>query len=272
MEANLKKCGVYMIRNIINGKVYIGSTRDTFKNRWRTHKRLLKCNKHCNKHLQSSYNKYGVDKFEYQIVEITDPTKALTREGYYIKLYKSTNPNYGYNQAEVDENGKTNLSDETKRKLSKTIKQLWKEGFYNPANFKGKSPWNKGLKCDNISLTRRNMFNAVEVYKDNILIATFRSVIDLSEWTKTNELPGLTYYHDKYDRPNLGKRTTYLQSQNIHRAIRNKSIYRGLSFKKTLPLSLEIGIVKWENCWDGENPNQQPSQPLTKLEGSETNS
>ena len=45
-------------------------------------------------------------------------------------------------------------------------------------------------------------------------------------------------------------------------------VYR---FKKGLPLPPEMGVVKWENCWNGENPNQQPSQPLTKLEGSETN-
>lgn len=38
------------------------------------------------------------------------------------------------------------------------------------------------------------MFSSIEVYKDNNLIATFRSVIDLSEWTRNNQLPGLTFY------------------------------------------------------------------------------
>ena len=60
-------------------------------------------------------------------------------------------------------------------------------------------------------------------------------------------------------------------NQCIHRAIRNNAIYRGLRFKKCLPLLSEMGVVKWENCWNGENPNQQPSQELTDLEGSETN-
>jgi len=48
--------------------------------------------------------------------------------------------------------------------------------------------------------------------------------------------------------------------------------YKGLLFTKVEPLPPEMGVVKWENCWNGEIPNQQPSQPLTKLEGSETNS
>lgn len=30
------------------------------------------------------------------------------------------------------------------------------------------------------------MFSSIEVYKDGNLIATFRSVTDLSEWTKDN--------------------------------------------------------------------------------------
>ena len=41
---------------------------------------------------------------------------------------------------------------------------------------------------------------------------------------------------------------------------------------KVWPLSPEMGIAKWENCWEGEIPNQQPSISLTTNEGSETNS
>ena len=88
--------------------------------------------------------------------------------------------------------------------------------------------------------------------------------------TKNNELPGLQYYSRKYYN-NTGKKTSFLLGSNIHRAIRNNVIYRGLRFKKCLPLPPEMGVVKWENCWNGENPNQQPSQELTDLEGSETN-
>lgn len=115
------------------------------------------------------------------------------------------------------------------------------------------------------------MFSSIEVYKDGVLLATFRSATDLDEWSKTNEIPGIIYSTDKTQRKVKGKKTTHIMSANIHRAIRNDAIYRGLKFKKALPLPPEMGIVKWENCWEGENPNQQPSQELTSLEGSETN-
>ena len=113
-------------------------------------------------------------------------------------MYNTLNPKYGYNIAIVNEDGTTSVSDSTKAKLSAITKKMWEEGKFDNSNKIGKPSWNKGLKCDNISLSRRNMFFAVEVYNNDVLIATFRSVTDLSEWTKNNELPGLQYYSRKY--------------------------------------------------------------------------
>ena len=268
---NENKCGVYVIRNIENGKMYIGSTSTSFRKRWENHKRKLRKNKHPNDHLQASYNKYGKDCFEFQIIEITNPDEAVKREAYYISLYNTLNPKYGYNIAKVNIDGTTSVAQSTKEKLSVITKKMWEEGRFNNDFKKGKPSWNKGLKCDNISATRRNIFSSIEVYKNDTLIAIFRSATDLDEWSKTKEIPGITYSTDKRNRKVKGRFTTHLRSANIHRAIRNNTIYRGLRFKKCSPLPPEMGVVKWENCWNGEIPNQQPSQPLTKLEGSETN-
>ena len=265
------QCGVYVIRNIENGKMYIGSTSNSFRKRWETHRKRLKENKHHSTHLQSAYNKYGKDCFEFQVIEVTSPDKARERESYYISLYNTLNPKFGYNTAIVNTDGTTSVSETTKAKLSIITRKMWEGGKFANSFKKRITSWNKGIKCNNISETRRNMFSSIEVYKDDVLIATFRSVTDLDEWTKENEIPGLTYSTDKAGRKVQGKKTTHLRGANIHRAIRDNVIYRGLKFKKCLPLSPEMGVVKWENCWNGEIPNQQPSQPLTKLEGSETN-
>lgn len=269
---NLKKQGVYAIRNIVNGKMYIGSTVNPFSKRFGCHRKRLRKGIHHSQHLQAAWNKYGEQNFSFEIIEIVEPELCREREGYYMALYKTLDPKYGYNVEIVNTNGITNVSEETKKKLSAITKQQWKDGIHSNSSKKGKPSWNKGLKCDNISMTRRNMFSSVQVYKEEMLIATFRSVIDLDEWSKENELPGMKYYWDKHNRPNLGRRTTHMSSQNIHRAIRNNLIYRGFRFKKSLPLPPEMGVVKWENCWNGEIPNQQPSTPLIKCEGSETNS
>ena len=126
-----KRLGIKIIPTIsdngtMGGKVYIGSTTDSFRSRWKNHKKLLKKGTHCNKHLQSAYNKYGKSNLVFQIIEITQPENAREREGYYIKLYNSINPKYGYNQAEVDLSGKTKMSESTKKKLSNITKNQWK--------------------------------------------------------------------------------------------------------------------------------------------------
>ena len=266
IKENSKKQGVYAIRNTLNGKVYIGSTITPFYKRWQCHKKRLRRGVHHSKHLQSSWDKYGEDNFQFEIIEVTSPEKCREREGFYIALYKSLNPEYGYNVAQVDSNGMTKVSVETKKKLSAICKQQWKDGKLSNKCKQGKPSWNKGLKCASISTSRRNMFSSVQVYKEGVLLVTFRSATDLDEWSSKNELPGMKYYCDKAGRPNLGKRTTHIRSANIHRAIRNKSVYRGFTFKKSLPLSPEMGIAKWENCWNGETPNQQPSlEPKNSL-------
>ncbi len=49
---------VYMIKNIYNGRVYVGSSKN-FPQRKSTHFSHLKFNKHKNRRLQKDYNRYG---------------------------------------------------------------------------------------------------------------------------------------------------------------------------------------------------------------------
>lgn len=88
--------GIYKIRNIINNKIYIGSAID-IKKRWRDHKWYLKENKHHNQHLQASYNKYGLENFEFIIELKCELNNLLLEEKRLIEKFKSNNNIYGYN-------------------------------------------------------------------------------------------------------------------------------------------------------------------------------
>ena len=62
------KMGVYQIRNIINGKIYISSTLD-LNAAWNSQKFQLNFGSHKNEELQKEWKEYGEENFVYEIVD-----------------------------------------------------------------------------------------------------------------------------------------------------------------------------------------------------------
>jgi group I intron endonuclease len=94
-------CGVYKYQNKIDVKLYIGSSIDIQK-RWKSHRDELIKNNHENCYLQRAITKYGIENFEFRVLEIVeDKTKLIEREQYYLDLYKSYLPKNGYNICKV---------------------------------------------------------------------------------------------------------------------------------------------------------------------------
>jgi len=91
-----KFSGIYCILNKSNNKVYIGQSKDCNK-RLINHKTRLKNNKHSNEHLQSAFNKYGLENFTYSIIEECNQESIDEREIYWIQYYNSFNKDFGYN-------------------------------------------------------------------------------------------------------------------------------------------------------------------------------
>lgn len=58
---------IYEILNTVNGKRYIGCTKNTEK-RFSQHRRALEANNHWNPYLQNAYNKYGGNNFQYNTI------------------------------------------------------------------------------------------------------------------------------------------------------------------------------------------------------------
>lgn len=79
--------GIYIIKNIVNNKCYIGSSCN-LKTRFRQHKLGLKNNKHFNLKLQNAYNKYGVLNFEFTILELCNRKNLIIKEQHYFDTLK----------------------------------------------------------------------------------------------------------------------------------------------------------------------------------------
>lgn len=112
---------VYMIRNKINDKKYIGITGD-YLHRRQCHISCLNKKKHSNIHLQRAWNKYGADNFEFLIVEVVAEKELLPdKEIYWIGYFDSCKN--GYNQT-FGGDGTVNVKfpPERGQKISKALK------------------------------------------------------------------------------------------------------------------------------------------------------
>lgn len=98
---NANKTGIYCIKNLVNNKIYIGSTKAGFATRKNRHLRNLRNNSHYNEHMQNSWNYYGDENFSFEVLFLCPPEECEKYEGEFIKLYKSNDRKYGYNIASV---------------------------------------------------------------------------------------------------------------------------------------------------------------------------
>jgi group I intron endonuclease len=108
-------CTIYILKNRVNSKVYIGQTWKTPKDRGDSGYGYKGCI-----YLEYAIKKYGWDQFYYKLLDVcNDQETADYLEQYYIKKYNSVNIQYGYNLKEGGSHGKH--SNRTKQKISQAL-------------------------------------------------------------------------------------------------------------------------------------------------------
>lgn len=107
---------VYLITNTINGKRYVGQTKQTLANRWSMHV----AKNHC-RYLYNAIHKYGKENFIIEVL-FDVPTKELANEFEieYIDQLRTMFPN-GYNILPGGDD-RPPLSEEAKKKISEQHK------------------------------------------------------------------------------------------------------------------------------------------------------
>ena len=192
MSENTKISGIYLIRNMINGKCYVGSSIN-IATRWDNHRYHLRTGTHRNIHLQRAWNEYTEAAFEFTVIEPCIEAVLLIREDVWMTYHHSTDRAFGYNLATAERHmhavetkakmaaahtGKPShpQSQETRAKQAAASKAMWakRSRMVSQASRDkmsaakvGKSTWNKGKKLS--PEHKANWYKACHVEKGHQL-------------------------------------------------------------------------------------------------------
>ena len=137
-------CGIYKIINTVTKDFYIGSSKN-IKNRWADHKCKSTWNKHPNNPMYQDMKKYGVDKFELQILEEAEVEQLKEKEQQFIETLKPIYNNNNANGLDIERRK------ESIRKYNKSdkCKEYHKEYQKSDKYKKYKKEYNNQLCCYN---------------------------------------------------------------------------------------------------------------------------
>ena len=107
--------GIYKITNLCNGMVYVGQTNNIHR-RWQEHRTNYK-NIHKHTKLYEAMRQFGIENFNFSILEECSLEKLNEREQYWIK--KLDTFNNGYNMSTIE-----NLQSKIKREKVQEIQKL----------------------------------------------------------------------------------------------------------------------------------------------------
>lgn len=128
--------GVYRIRNVQNGRVYIGSSK-TLEKRLKDHRKFLGKGTHSNRYLQHDWNKCGKDAFVFEVVErTTESSQQFVLEQHWLdQVYDHQNQCYNFRANALQDvrscHSKTPI--QTNEKQSQTWKKLWANSEFHEA-------------------------------------------------------------------------------------------------------------------------------------------
>jgi group I intron endonuclease len=135
--------GIYIIRSLIDGRIYVGSAKTLYR-RYLTHHSALRKNEHRSIHMQRFADQYGLNSLSFDLLEIVkDKTQLLIREQYYLDLYKPFGKD-GFNTLTVAGSRLgAIISEESRLKIS--------------ASNKGKIPHNAGIPMSEVQRVKLSL-------------------------------------------------------------------------------------------------------------------
>lgn len=204
---------IYIIKNKINSKVYIGQTKYTIKQRFKEH--IYECKRNYDKELYKDMNDYGIDNFYINIIEKCDNDLLNDREIYWISFYDSYKN--GYNDT-IGGSGNKRIANNIDEKIIKNILYDFNNGLscmQIAIKYKLSVPFisriiKQNIKSTDLSkpLKNKNITNTpIELYmydKNFNFLKEFKSIKDAINWInknteyKINIINGYAYLKKSY--------------------------------------------------------------------------
>lgn len=120
--------GIYKIKNLINGKVYVGKTVN-FRKRYVSYKSSYFNNtpRQINTYLRNAIDKTKPENFSFSVLEFCDVDIMAERELFWMVELSSTDSEKGYN-LRMDSSTGMITHDSTREKISKRVKKEYADG------------------------------------------------------------------------------------------------------------------------------------------------
>lgn len=277
-----EKGTIYKIKNLVNGKVYIGQTVNKVQRRWQDHRSMLKRNTHDNFYLQNAWNKYGEENFAFEVVGEYYTHELDDTEIQLISKYKKLNKSYNL---ESGGNSQKKLHETTKQKLSIAIKNLHE----NDSEYRDKylEAIARKVICINTGKVYESIAEAsreLDVNYDNIHQVCCGN-------NNSVKLQDEKYYQFAYYEE--GKKYELKELRNIKESKRVVCVNTGEVFESTRDASSKIGVQQSHisQCCNGKrrfagrmqsgdwivwefeskyNPNKEYSFEKTRVQSKET--
>lgn len=196
----MSKYYIYTIFNSINGKIYVGKTKDPQK-RFDKHLKVASYSRAAEKFVvHKAIEKYGKDNFIFSILQIfNNEDGCSSAEKYWIAYFNSNKKEFGYNLTEGGEgcSGRV-LSEETRAKIrEKAIGR--KHSKETLDKMSGENNCHSKLKLSDVLEIRKIQYNSTFVELGNLY--------NVSPRTIARAVYNIDWYDETYTPPSYRKKS-----------------------------------------------------------------
>lgn len=112
---------IYLLQNLVNGKVYVGKTEKSAHERFEEH--IKEAQRGSDRRLCQALRKHGHENFSVTVIEQVSDEVSSDRERHWVAHYQSKNYQFGYNMTDGGEGAPGRLITEaTRQKISQKVK------------------------------------------------------------------------------------------------------------------------------------------------------